>query len=272
MSFRQWRGLWAVLLAAGLCGCPRPAETDSSEQNDPHYRAGKEKLSALDYKGALASFERALESNPRSALVHFELALLYEQQEHDYASALYHYRRAVKLRPSGYPADNARQRIPGCERELVKLDYHSTINPAAMREVERLRDENTGLRRQLESVQAQLAAARSNAALRPSPPLASGSRTADPAPLSNPGPTPGAGAGAGSSPGYTRVPPAGPTSPGSRPPATPGRTRAHAVKQGETPMAIARLYQVRLDALLAANPGLDARKMRVGQTVNVPAP
>lgn len=249
MSSRQWRGVFAVLLSVGLCGCPRPAENETDEQNNPYYRAGKEKLSALDYKGALASFERAVEQNPRSALAHFELALLYEQRENDYAAALHHYQRALKLRPHAYPADNARQRIPGCKQELVKSDSLSLINPAALRETERLREENTALRRQIESLQAQLAAARSNATTRPVPPVA--------ARLVEPGPA---------------RPPNFPTPAGGRPVPPTARPRTHSVRSGETPMAIARLYQVRLDALMAANPGLDARRMRIGQAVNIPAP
>jgi len=42
------------------------------------------------------------------------------------------------------------------------------------------------------------------------------------------------------------------------------------VAAGETPAAIARKYGVTLTSLLAANPGLNPKKMRVGQTLNLP--
>ncbi|MFM1767783.1 MAG: LysM domain [Verrucomicrobiota bacterium] len=250
MSLWQQRAWLAVLIGVGLCGCSRPAEIETDEQNNRYYRAGKEKLGALDYKGALECFERAVESNPRSPLFHFELALLYEQRENDYAAALYHYQRVLKLRPHAYPADNARQRIPGCRQELIKSDSLALLNPAVLRETERLREENAGLRRQLEGLQAQFAAARSNAVavVRPPAPV----RPAEPVP------------------GRSPVP--GAAGPGTPAPVETARTRTHAVRSGDTLMGIARLHRVRLDALVAANPGLDARRMRVGQLLNVPSP
>jgi tetratricopeptide (TPR) repeat protein len=268
MLFRLLRVGLVALLCLGLCGCPRPAENQTDEQRSAHYLAAKEKLAALDYKGAIESFERATEDNPRSALAHFELAVLYETKENDYAAALYHYNKALKLRPNGYPADNIKQRIPGCRQEMVKADSLAVMQPTMLRETERLRDENQALRKQIEALQAQLAA-----------------RSVSPTnPPSNSGANPGASSrGASGStasgltqtvsraggPGVTRLtslPDGGRTSP----PAT--RARTHSVKSGETPTAIARSYGVRLDALLAANPGLDARKLKVGQSLNVPAP
>ena len=61
----------------------------------------------------------------------------------------------------------------------------------------------------------------------------------------------------------------GTTSPSNPNPATAGRK--HTIQAGDTPAAIARRYGVKLDALMSANPGLDPRKLRVGQTVNIPA-
>src|SRR5262245_61362923 len=144
-------------LCSWLSGCVPTSEGQFDEQSNPHYRAGKEKLSALDYKGAVESFERALEDNPRSALAHFELGVLFDEHENDYAAALYHYNQALKLRPNDHPADIIRQRIPACKQELVKADSLSIINPAALRETERLREENLALRKQVELLQAQLA-------------------------------------------------------------------------------------------------------------------
>lgn len=268
MLSRLLRDGLAALLCLGLCGCPRPAENQTDEQKNAHYLAAKEKLAALDYKGAIESFERATEDNPRSALAHFELAVLFETRENDYAAALYHYNKALKLRPNGYPADNIRQRIPGCRQELVKADSLAVMQPAMLRETERLRDENQILRKQIEALQARLAArpigptnppvaapATSNSLPRGIPATANSTQAA--ARAIGPGGNGGIStAGAGRSP-----------SPGSA-----ARARTHSVKSGETPTAIARSYGVRLDILLAANPGLDPRKLKIGQTLNVPAP
>ena len=49
-----------------------------------------------------------------------------------------------------------------------------------------------------------------------------------------------------------------------------GSRRTHKVQPGETPLRLSRRYGFSVDAFLAANPGLDARKMKAGQTVNLP--
>ena len=55
---------------------------------------------------------------------------------------------------------------------------------------------------------------------------------------------------------------------------TPLRTvqRTHTVAAGETLAAIARQQGVSLTALQAANPGVNPKKMRMGQVINLPAP
>jgi len=78
-------------------------------------------------------FEKALDVNPRSASAHFELGILYEQQQGDYAAALYHYQKAVGLRSDMLSADLARQRIQECKRELAKTVIQPLLDaePAA---------------------------------------------------------------------------------------------------------------------------------------------
>src|SRR6266536_3350506 len=156
MSFSRCDAL-VLLLCLGSSGCSPTAETQTDEQTNPHFKAGREKLGALDYQGAIDCFERALEDNPRSALAHYELGVLFDQHEIDYAAAIYHYSKALKLRPNGYPADNILQRIPACRQELIKADSLAVINPSMLRETERLREENHALRQQMEALRAQLA-------------------------------------------------------------------------------------------------------------------
>jgi LysM repeat protein len=50
------------------------------------------------------------------------------------------------------------------------------------------------------------------------------------------------------------------------------KSLTHIVAAGETLAAIARKSRVNLNALLAANPGLNPRKLRVGQVINLPPP
>lgn len=44
----------------------------------------------------------------------------------------------------------------------------------------------------------------------------------------------------------------------------------YTVAAGDNPSAIARKFGVKLDALLAENPGLDSRSLRVGQKIRIP--
>ena len=258
MSIRSRCVALMLMLCLWMSGCSPTAETQLDEQRNPHYLAGKEKLGALDYKGAIESFERAVEDNPRSAYAHFELGVLFER-ESDYAAALYHYNKSLKLRPSGHPAEIIRQRVPGCKQELVKADSLAIINPSVLRETENLRAQNAALRSQVEQLQIQLA-----------------NRTAASTPM-NPTPTGREVSPAGSSAtpsssdvsvGARSAPPSAST----RSTTTPvGRGRTHVVKAGETITSIARQYSVKPGSVLAANPGLDARRMKIGQTLNVPA-
>lgn len=222
-------------------------------------------MKALDYKGAAESFERALEDNPRSMAAHWELGVLFDQHENDYAAALYHYNKALKLRPNSDRADIIRQRIPGCKQELVKADSLSVINPSALRETERLREENQMLRKQLGLLQAELASrppsAASSAGILP-PSGSSQPRTTSTLPST-------------SVSGITGTPTAAARTPGSdtgaRLTPLPTRGRTHTVRSGETAASISRQYRVGLNSLLSANPGLDPKRMRIGQVLNIPS-
>ena len=246
-----------LLLLLVWAGCSPTAETPLDEQRNSNYQTGKERLSAMDYKGAVEAFERATEENPRSALAHYELGVLYDQHENDYAAALYHYNKALKLRPNAYPADNIRQRIPACKQELVKADSLAIINPTVLRETERLREQNEALKRQVEALQAHLAGR--------APAMATSQ--------------PGQSALRSSSSNSFSVAGNNLTGSASRPPASDPRrntaagtsgARTHIVKAGDTPFSISRQYSVKLVSLMAANPSLDPKRMKIGQTLTIP--
>src|SRR5262245_50115362 len=109
-----------LLLCVLLAGCRLGSSSQSDEQKDPYFLAGKNRLQERDYQGAIEMFEKALDVNPRSASAHFELGVLYEQQQADYAAALYHYGRATMLNSNASFAELSRQRMQECKRELAK--------------------------------------------------------------------------------------------------------------------------------------------------------
>lgn len=248
MIFSVPRCLIFILLFA-VAGCDSTPESSSNEQTDRHYLNGRSRVSSQDYKGAMEEFEQALAANPQSAAAHFELALLEETQEKNFAAAIYHYERHLKLRPASEYAERARDRIRSCKMDLVKNELVAPVNQGMQRDLDRLAAENLLLKRQLETLQAQLNA-RPTTAVAGSVP-----RPVEPAPVSVP---------------EVVVPRAPISEPPSNPPIQ-AKTRTHVVKKGETVTSIAAKYNVKLNVFLAANPKADPRRLNVGQTLVIPS-
>jgi tetratricopeptide (TPR) repeat protein len=245
MSGRLWPQFLVLLLIGSLWGCESPRRLDRDEQSNPHFTEGKERAKARDFKGAIEAFQRALDSNPNSALAHFELGMLYEkhddQNEWRYVLALYHYYRAYEIRPNAYPADNARMRIQACRQELTKAESLAPLYPSMQRELEKLRAENSQLRRQVDYLQTQaLAQATSPVSNAPSPStqLQAQSNVPFSAPVDR---------------------------------TNAGSARKHTVKDRETMASIARTYRIRVESIMAANPAVQPKRLRAGQTLSIPA-
>jgi tetratricopeptide (TPR) repeat protein len=264
MCFRSLCGGVLLLICAALCGCFPPAEGQMDEQKNPYFIAGRDRVEARDYKGAIEAFEKAIEDNPRSVQAHFELGVLCEQHENDVVEALYHYNRVLKLRPNVYPADNARQRIAACKQELVKSESLAPVYQSyqtMQRDLEKLKEENQLLRKQLENSQAS-AGSRPLTGRSPNSNQAEISPTSRLAPASPRTEIPGSENG---------VIVASREQTNSYSGTTVMSSKTHTIKAGDTLTSIARQYRVKLEALTAINPGLDARKLKVGRTVSIPS-
>jgi tetratricopeptide (TPR) repeat protein len=248
---------FALLLALAsclLCGCFPNAEGQSDEQKNEYYIQGKQRAQTGDVEGAMQSFEKAVQINPRSALAHYELGLLYDQkgnQNNDYVIAMYHYLQAVKLRPHEYPAENANLRIQACKQELLKAEMLEPVTKGMMRDFDRLKQENQNLQKQLELARSQL----TNALRAPQgntvvhPPIGGGGL------LGPTNPTPNTRDIGGR---ITPLPP----------PQTP---KTYAVKDRDSFFSIAKQFGVKVEALQTANPSVNPKKLKVGQTINLPA-
>ncbi|MEO6035777.1 MAG: LysM domain-containing protein, partial [Verrucomicrobiota bacterium] len=186
--------------------------------------------------------------NPRSASAHFELALLNEKEVKDYAAAIYHYEQHLRWRPASDYAERARDRIRACKMDLAKSEILAPVNQGMQRDLDRLNAENISLKRQIEALQLQLAA-RPNGPNNPPPnPIA-----ADPVPAPLPRPR------LTNSEAHSFA-------------AGANRPRTHIVKPGETITAISARYNVKLTTFMAANPKADPRRLKVGQSLTIPAP
>ncbi len=282
----------------GLClsGCAPFFDADSEEKN-PLIGDGLAKKAAYNFQGALESFEKALEGNPRLARPHWELGLLYSQNVPNPAAAIYHFERLLKLRPDWRQADTARGFIDAAKIELAKsvplgpqtphmqqqLDkltaqVHQTANEntrlrqqnqALQAQVAQLNAENTQLKNRLLALQSPPATGASSAAVATSPNLAAaGTRVATSASAptqqstaraatSKPG-TQGASERIDTNFAAMQVTPGAPTS------------RTYTVRARDTLSGIAAARGVKLRDLIRANPSINPNRLKVGQTIKLP--
>jgi LysM repeat protein len=246
----------ALLLLVGLLlsGCLPSGPKD--EEKEQFFLAGKSRVNTMDFKGAIESFEKAVEVNPKSAPAHFELGWLYDQKESDPVAAIYHYERYLKLSPNSGKEEMVKTRILSCKQLLAQSVNYGPVTDKLQTELEKVLLQNKQLSADLEKWRA-YATRQQNATNQDG--------AGSPAPRAIQQSVPG-------QPPASRAGPSNSASP-VRPPIAPATTlRTHIVKAGETPTIIARTYGVKVEALMAANPKLDPRRLQVGRAVTIPAP
>jgi LysM repeat protein len=246
----------ASLLLAGLVlsGCLPSAPRD--DEKEPYFLAGKSRVNTMDFKGAIESFEKAVEVNPKSAAAHFELGWLYDQKDSNPAAAIYHFERYLKLSPNSGKDEMVKTRIISCKQQLAQTVSWGPVTEKLQRDLEKSVVENKGLHEQVEGLRAEVARLQAMTNQTGAGPLAT--RRVQPSVFSQSVST-GASPSNPAGPGRTPVPPA-------------VSARTHIVRAGETPTLIARKYGVKMEALMAANPRLDARHLQVGQALAIPVP
>lgn len=253
--------IFSLLAAIGLVvvsGCSLSDSGQLDEENEPHFILGKSRVNALDYSAAIDAFKDSLQVNPHSSAAHYQLAILYDSENKmaDPAAAIYHYQEFLRLNPKAENAAVVSQRIEGCKVQLAHAVISLPSMPASQKLLESLSETNRALQAEVDRLRAnyaalQTAAARTAATAVPNKisPTASGELTS----------------------------PENPDSTGKKS-KTPKSTslatkfKTHLVVKGESLAIIARKYHVSLAALQAANPGVNSSKLRVGQSVNLPAP
>jgi tetratricopeptide (TPR) repeat protein len=259
MSF--WtRFLFVACLGAALGGC---APSDQDEEKEPHYVLGQSKINEMDYQGAVNAFEESLEVNPHSAAAHYQLAMLYENQESDPAAAIYHYEQYLKFDPTAENADIIRQHIAACKQQLAADVLPLPSAPQSQEQLEKLVEQNRQLQQQVENLQATVKQwddwYTNQMAAKPTPaPQANIDVPRQPEQPANPVRP--------QQPLVTQpVNPVQTDNPNSTP-----RPHTHVVARGETAMAICRKFGVRLSDLETANPGMNPSRISVGEILNIP--
>ena len=244
MAFSRRIVFCTVAAAAGftLGGCEPSGQSAADDEKEPHFVLGQNRVSAMDFQGAVEAFEESLEANPHSAAAHFQLAMLYDEKESNPAAAIYHYQQYLRFDPKASNAEVVAQRIYTCKQQLAADVLPLPSSPAAQQQLQQLADTNRLLQTELDYYLRQLAEEKTN-----------------PPPPSSFAPPPVAAA----------VAPL-PTVANPRP--APVKPHTHTVAARETLAAIARKYGVNLNTLLAVNPNLNPKKLRVGQVINLPGP
>jgi tetratricopeptide (TPR) repeat protein len=221
----------------------------------------------MDYQGAVEAFEESLEVNPHSAAAHYQLAMLYENQEGDPAAAIYHYEQYLKFDPTAENADLIRDHIAACKRQLASDVLQLPSAPQAQEQLEKLVDQNRQLQQQVQSLQDTLKqwnawyasemAAKSNATIPQDETLSQPTQPETPVQPAQPVVM------------QTEV-----TRPVPQKPVHSGGSTAyghtHVVEHGETAMAICRKYGIHLIELENANPQTNLKRLRVGEVLNIP--
>jgi len=136
------RSLLLLLALLMLSGCLPSAHSQSDEEKEAHFITGKSRVNAMDFPGAIESFEKALEVNPQSAQAHFELGMLYYQKEPDPARAIYHYEEYLKLQPNAGNREIVKGCVVECKRQLASTVSLGPVTQTMQHEVEQLIEEN----------------------------------------------------------------------------------------------------------------------------------
>lgn len=248
------RMLLALLAGLLLCGCQPSGPGAMDEEKEPQFLIGRSRVNAMNFKGAIEAFEQALQMNPHSGAAHFELGWLYAEKEADPAAAIYHYQKYLQLRPGAANAETIQSHILRLKQELAKAALPIPPSSEMQRQLENLTAENRRLQGELDQLQKALAQAQGSGA---------GRSLAQPI----------------SSRGYpasvatTNAPASGATSLAAQNrsgAADQVAQRSHKVQPGETPASIARRYNLSVDSLLSANPGVNPRRIQVGQILKLP--
>lgn len=146
----------AALALSLLAGCTSQVqEQDALEFNYPAIRKARAKLREGDKKSALALLNRAIDEKPRLAQAHLEVAQLYDDYDHNYVRAIYHYERYLELRPQ----TEKKEMIEGFIRK-AKIAFAASVtgqDPGLDKKVQALQEDNDRLKQNLRQVRENLA-------------------------------------------------------------------------------------------------------------------
>lgn len=287
-----------LLRLAGCClalflgsGCDLLHRGETDERREANFQTGYNQALQGLFDDAIRSYQRALDANPRNAIAHRELGFLLRDRKHDYVTAVYHLRRCQEILASRNDRDAKDPTIDDAIRQAqlqLAIEFSSQIGQQQTQSrTDELKRRNAELEATVQRLTQQLASY-TQAGLRPSATNVLQPLVQAPQPVTNAAPV-------------QRTPPPSFVGPNSKPVATHGATpepgtttttkhaaatakpptaststtatkgpKTHVIRSGETPAVIARSHGITLQQLMAANRNLDARHLKVGQSVMLP--
>ncbi len=146
------RALVVLFGLATLAGCDRMVTPHS----DQLVKDAKQKAADGEYIPAISLYESALDGSERTAEIHYQLALLYDDKVNEPLNALHHFKRYLTLAPAGEHAADAKKFMKRDELAVITdLSGDSVVTRA---EAARLRNENLSLRKEIDDQNAQMRA------------------------------------------------------------------------------------------------------------------
>lgn len=142
--------LLSILSASGglilltIAGCDRMM----TPRNAQIIKDADAKAAQGDFSRAINLYEAALDDSPKCADIHFKLALLYDDKMNDPFNAVHHFKRYLTLSPNGKHAADAKDFMK--RDEVTVLTSLSGDSVVTRTEAARLRNENLGLRKEIE--------------------------------------------------------------------------------------------------------------------------
>jgi LysM repeat protein len=136
--------LLSILLALTQPGCDRMI----TPRNAQIIKDADTKATQGDFPRAINLYEAALDDSPKCADIHYKLALLYDDKMNDPLNAIHHFKRYLTLSPSGSHATDAKNFMK--RDEITLLTSLSGDSVVTRSEAARLRNENLGLRKEIE--------------------------------------------------------------------------------------------------------------------------
>jgi nucleoid-associated protein YgaU len=140
--------VWSLAVA----GCDKFPSSDSK----PDRAAAEKKAAAGEFEAAVNLYEAQLDGSPKSAEIHFRLAVLYDEKLKNPVGAMHHFGRYLELQPKGPHAKAAKDYKS--EGQLKLVTSQSSGSFVSQAEAVRIKNENLSLRKSVNELQAQKAA------------------------------------------------------------------------------------------------------------------